>query len=83
MCISALPPLTDPERVASLPDFWQIFEEWADVPGPEYEAIYVLRFEIDSIDLPTVGVDHLAITGLQAVHEPFAVKGWDVCFVAG
>src|SRR5215469_2180575 len=75
--------MLDNEWVTSLPDFWKMPEEWTDVFGPEHEAVHVLRREVDGIKLSTVGIDRLAITGPQTVHEPFAIEGRDIGSVAG
>ena len=68
--------------IAKLLYFGQVLEEWPDIFGPEHEPIDLLWREIDGVDLAPIGIDHFAITSVQAVHEPLAVEGWDVGFVA-
>jgi hypothetical protein len=72
----------DEKRIAALLYLWQVWDEGADVLGPEDEAIDLRGREINGVDLSPVGVDHFAETNAQAVHEPCTVECWDVCFVA-
>ncbi len=64
--------------------FFQVGKHRARVACPENNDIHILRFKRNMGNLlPVKGIGHGAITGPDAVHEPFRIKSRNVCATTG
>ena len=74
--------LLDDEGIPAVPNFGKVAQKGLQVSSPEDETVDGADTQRHPVDLPAVGVDHAAIPGLEARHEPFTVEGRNVRLVA-
>lgn len=75
--------MLDDERETHPLDFGEVFDERTDVFGPEDNSVGLVRLQIHVLELTVIGIHNHTVSCLQAVHEPLAVEGRNVCSIAG